>query len=180
LTAGALSKRYARALVGALPDPAALETAGRELESFARLLREQRELKALFANPGVQRRDKEAILERLAAGIGLGGVVKIFLRLLLERGRLGNLEIILRVYQELMDERLGRVRAEVAAAVPLDPAVQARLAGRLGAVAGKTVVLEAKTDAALLGGLVARIGDTVYDGSLRTQLRLVREAMLRE
>ncbi len=191
MIAGALSKRYARALVEAVggpqapPGPAAeaaardLEATGRELETFAELLRGQRGLRAFFANPEVQRRDKEALLNRLAPALGLSPVVTTFLRLLLEKGRLGNLEIIAHRYRDLMDERLGRVRAEVATAAPLDAAVQSRLAHRLAAVAGKQVVLETRTDAGLLGGMLARIGDTVYDGSLRTQLARVREQLLR-
>ena len=179
MIAGALSKRYARALVEAVAQPQALEAAGRDLEAFAQLLREHRDLKALFANPGVQGRDKEAILDRLAAGLGLGAIVATFLRLLLEKGRLGNLEIIVRMYRDLVDERLGRVRAEVTTAAPLDEAMQGRLAQRLAAVAGKQVVLETKTDAGLLGGMVARIGGTVYDGSLRAQLGRLREQLLR-
>jgi F-type H+-transporting ATPase subunit delta len=180
LTSGALAKRYARALVGALPDAAALEAAGRDLEAFAGLVREQRDLRALFANPGVQRRDKEAILDRIMPALALSPMVTSFLRLLLEKGRLGQIESIQRVYRDLMDARLGRVRAEVRSAVPLDEAVRARLAERLAAVAGKTVVVDAQTDPSLLAGLVARIGDTVYDGSLRTQLHRLREALVRE
>jgi F-type H+-transporting ATPase subunit delta len=179
LIAGALSRRYARALVEALAQPEPLEAAGRDLDAFVRLLREHRDLRALFANPGVQRRDKEAILGRVTAGLGLGPIVTTFLGLLLEKGRLGHLEIIVRTYHDLVDERLGRVRAEVTATAPLDAAMQARLADRLAVVAGKRVVLETKTDPGLLGGMVARIGGTVYDGSLRAQLGRLREQLLR-
>ncbi len=189
MIAGALSKRYARALVEAVAEPRApaapedrgrdLEAAGRDLQTFAQLLRDQRDLRALLANPGVQRRDKDAILKRLTAALGLGPMVATFLELLLEKGRLRHLEIIVRVYQDLVDERLGRVRAEVTTAVPLDEGVGSRLAQRLAAVAGKQVVLETKLDPGLLAGMVARIGGTVYDGSLRAQLAQAREQMLR-
>ncbi len=191
MIAGALSKRYARALVEAVgepqapPGPAAetaareLEAAGRDLDAFAQLLHEHRDLRAFFANPAVQRREKEAVLARLAASLELGTLVTTFLRLLLEKGRLGHFEVIVRMYRDLMDERLGRTRAEVITAAPLDEATQGRLAERLAAVAGKTVVLDTRTDAGLLGGMVARMGGTVYDGSLRAQLARVREQLLR-
>jgi len=84
-----------------------------------------------------------------------------------------------RMYQDLVDERLGRVRAEVTAAVPLDEGVGSRLARRLAAVAGKQVVLETTVDPGLLGGMVARIQGTVYDGSLRAQLARLREQLVR-
>jgi F-type H+-transporting ATPase subunit delta len=179
LIAGALSKRYARALVEAVAEPRDLEAAGRDLQAFAQLLRDQPDLRALFANPGVQRRDKEAILKRLTAALELGPLVATFLELLLEKGRLGHLETIVHVYRDLVDERLGRMRAEVATAAPLEEAVGPRLAQRLAAVAGKPVVLETKVDPGLLGGMVAWIGGTVYDGSLRAQLAQVREQLLR-
>ncbi|HEY7677888.1 MAG TPA: ATP synthase F1 subunit delta [Candidatus Methylomirabilis sp.] len=191
MIAGALSKRYARALVDAVGGPAAppaaaaeataqnLEASGRDLEAFAQLLREHRDLRAFLANPGVQRGEKEAALARLTASLGLGAVVATFLRLLLERGRLVHFEVIVRMYRDLMDERLGRTRAEVSTGAPLDETTQGRLAERLAAVAGKTVVLDTKTDAGLLGGMVARMGGTVYDGSLRAQLARVREQLLR-
>lgn len=179
MIAGALSRRYARALVEAVAEPPALEAAGRDLETFVQLLRDHRDARALLANPGVQRRDKEAFLQRLTAALGLGPIVTTFLDLLLEKGRLGHLEIIARMYQDLVDERLGRVRAEVTTAAPLNEGVGSRLAQRLAAVAGKHVVLETKLDPGLLGGMVARVGDTVYDGSLRGQLAQVREQMLR-
>lgn len=191
MISGALSKRYARALVEAVAGPAApaaaageaagrdLEAAGRNLDAFAQVLRDDRDLRALFANPGVQRRDKEVILARLSAGVGLGPMVTTFLGLLLEKGRLGHLELIVRTFHDLVDERLGRVRAAVTTAAPLEAATAARLADRLAAVAGKRVVLETRTDAGLLGGMVARIGGTVYDGSLRAQLGRLREQLLR-
>ncbi len=191
MTSGAVSKRYARALVEAVADPQApaaaaaqaagrdLEAVGRELDAFAQLLRDQRDLRGFFANPGVQRGAKEALLDRLASGLGLGPMVATFLRLLLEKGRLGALEVVVRVYQHLMDERLGRVRAAVTTAAPLDEATRGHLADRLGAVAGRRAVLGVTIDAGLLGGMVARIGDTVYDGSLRTQLARIREQLLR-
>ncbi len=191
MTGGAVSKRYARALVEAVADPQAppaaaaegagrdLEAVGRELDAFARLLRDQRDLRGFFANPGVQRSAKGVLLDRLASSLGLGPIVATFLRLLLEKGRLGALEVVVRVYHDLVDERLGRVRAAVTTAAPLDEATRGHLAARLGAVAGRPAVLDVKTDAGLLGGMVARIGDTVYDGSLRTQLARVREQLLR-
>jgi F-type H+-transporting ATPase subunit delta len=188
LIAAGLSKRYARALVAAVAEPQAppaaaggrdLEAVGRDLDAFAQLLRDRRDLRGFFANPGVQRSPKEALLGRLTSGLGLGLIVATFLRLLLEKGRLGNLEIVVRMYHDLMDERLGRVRAEVATAAPLEAGMQARLAERLRSVVGKQVVLETRTDAGLLGGMTARIGDTVYDGSLRTGLARVREQLLR-
>lgn len=191
MISGALSKRYARALVGAVADPQSpaaaaaggagreLEAAGRDLDAFAQLLRDHRDLRGFFANPGVQGSAKEALLDRLTSGLGLGPIVATFLRLLLKKGRLGGLEVVVRVYHNLMDERLGRVRASATTAVPLDEATRGRLADRLGAVAGRRVILDVKTDAGLLGGMVARIGDTVYDGSLRTQLARVREQLLR-
>ena len=179
MIAAGLSKRYARALVEAVAEPRDLEAAGQDLLAFLQLLRDHRDLRALFANPGVQRRDKEALLNRLTAALGIGSVVVAFLALLLGKGRLGHLEIIARIYQDLVDERLGRVKAVVTAAVPLEADAEERLRQRLEQVVGKRVYLEVQQDPGILGGLIAQIGSLVYDGSLRTQLARLREQLVR-
>jgi F-type H+-transporting ATPase subunit delta len=99
--------------------------------------------------------------------------------MLLTAGRLGALEGMVRAYEALVDERLGRVKAEVTAAAPLDGEQQERLRRRLEQVAGKRVYLEVHEDPAILGGITARIGSQVYDGSLHAQLARLREQLVR-
>ncbi|RPI08092.1 MAG: F0F1 ATP synthase subunit delta, partial [Zetaproteobacteria bacterium] len=96
-----------------------------------------------------------------------------------EAGRVAGLEGILRAYELLLDDRLGRVKALVTTAAPLEAEAQTELRRRLGEVTGKDVYLELRQDPTLLGGVVTQVGSRVYDGSLKTQLARLRDEMAR-
>lgn len=184
MIAGSLARRYAKALVevvAAQPGDAAaqLATVGRELREFAAVLRMSKDLSRFFGNPGVLIQDKQRVLQRLVERAGVGATAATFLRLVLDKGRLPGLETISLAYDELMDEHLGRVKAVVTAAVPMDGGIADALRLRLERATGKGVYLEVRQDPSILGGLVTQIGSTVYDGSLRALLRQVRGQMLR-
>ncbi len=174
MIAGSLAKRYARALAEVAATSGELDPAARELGEFAALLRAQRPLRLFFANPSIQRRAKVAAYEQIATKLGVRPLTRTFLRVLLEAGRLGELENVLRAYEELVDERLGRVKAVVTSAVPLAAETQERLRQRLQAQLGKQVYLETQQDPGLLAGMVTRIGSVIYDGSLKTRLLKLR------
>jgi len=176
LIAGSIAKRYAKALAEVAASGNALEAVQQELSTVAGLLREHRELRRFLANPSILRRDKAQAFEAVVARLELRPLMRSFLRILLEAGRLPALESILRAYEALVDERLGRAKAVVTAAAPLEAGAQERLRWRLQEMTGKTVYLEIRQDPGILGGLVTQIGSQVYDGSLKTQLlRLGRE-----
>lgn len=179
MIAGSLAKRYAKALVDVAAASDDLEAIRQELAEFAGLLRVHRELRLFLANPSVLRRDKTRALDEVLASLRLRPLTTSFLRILLEAGRLPVLDNVLRAYQALVDERLGRVKAVVTAAVPLEADAQERLRQRLEQVVGKRVYLEVQQDPGILGGLIAQIGSLVYDGSLRTQLVRLREQLVR-
>jgi len=179
LIAGSLAKRYARALVEAASASRELEPVAHELGEFAALLRAERQLRLFFANPSIQRRDKVGAYEQIATKMAVRPLTRTFLRILLEAGRLGELENVLRAYEGLVDERLGRVKAVVTSAVPLAAEAQERLRQRLQAQLGKQVYLETRQDPGLIGGVVTRIGSVVFDGSLRTRLLRLREELVR-
>ncbi len=178
MIAGSLATRYAKALAEVAP-PTELEAVGQEVAAFLDVFRQQKDLRLFLGNPSVLLRDKRTLLERVVTALEVRPLTATFLRVLLEADRLRLLEAVLRAYQELVDERLGRVRAVVTAPGPVDPATQNALRARLGALVGKTVYLEVQEDPNILGGLVARIGSQVYDGSLKTQLRKLHEQLAR-
>ena len=96
------------------------------------------------------------------------------------KGRIASLPDIARAHRALVDEHAGRVRATVTSARPLDPLLETRLKTALEKSSGKTVIFEKREDPAIMGGLVTQLGDTVYDGSVRTQLQQLREELLSE
>ena len=126
-----------------------------------------------------QSRDAAQVVSDIMAAMGLLPLTATFLRILLDAKRLAGLEGILRAYESLMDERLGRVKAVVTSAAPLDDAERDGLCRRLSEVAGKQVYLELRQDPALLGGVITQIGSRVYDGSLKTQLARLRDELVR-
>lgn len=177
MIAGAVAKRYARALADVAAEQQALEPVRRDLAAFASLLREQRELGQFLANPSVLRADTVQVVGEIARRMGAIPLSATFLTVLAEAGRLAGLEGILRAFEVLVDERLGRVKAAVKTAAPLAGSEAEALRAALARRTGKEVYLEVQEDPTLLGGLVAQIGSQVYDGSLRTRLARLREEL---
>ena len=176
---GSVAKRYAKALVEVAAASNELDGVRRDLHALADLLREHRDLRQFVANPSVSRRDAGEVIKDIGTAMEVKPLTATFLQILLEGGRLAGLEAILRAYELLVDERLGRVKAVVTSAAPLEADAQERLRRRLGDVTGKDVYLELRQDPALLGGVVTQIGSRVYDGSLKTQLVRLRDELVR-
>ena len=176
---GSVAKRYAKALVEVAAASGEQEAVARDLRAFADVLRDQHTLRQVLANPSVPRRDAAAIVREIGTAMRLLPLTVTFLQIALEGGRLSGLDAILEAYELLLDERLGRLKAVVTSAVPLDGETRERLRRRLATVTGKEVYLEVQTDPGLLGGLVARIGSRLYDGSLKTQLARLRDELAR-
>ncbi len=179
MTAGGLSRRYAKALADVAAERRVLEPVGRDLRAMAGLLKEHREAAAFFANPAIPLTDKRRVLLSLAERVGASPLSASFLSLILEKRRLPQLEEMALAYGELIDERLNRVKATVTSAIPLPDPLLERLKARLAAVTGKEVYLQSRLDPTILGGLVAQVGGTIYDGSLKSQLRRMREQLLK-
>jgi len=173
-----LAKRYAKALEEAAAEADALEAVSTELERLATLWHQDPAIAAFFGNPGILLKDKAGTLRGLSQRMALSPLVARFLDLLLSRHRMQALPAMARLYRDLMNRRLGRVQAAVRTAVPLAPDLQEGLRRRLAQVLGRTVLLEPHVDPAILGGIVVQVDSTVYDGSLRTQLKQLRERLL--
>lgn len=176
----AVSARYARALVDVVARPEAPVSADAvrgELRAFQQLLETSAELRTVLANPAVQAASKRALIERLGGLIPLSRVSRNLLFVLLDHRRIPLLGEILGLVETMLDERLGVVRAQVASAVDLGPAERDLLHDSLRQLTGKLVRMEFSVQPELLGGVVTRIGSTIYDGSIREQLRQVRRRL---
>lgn len=179
MRAGGLSRRYAKALADVAAEGQALEAVGHDLGTIADLLKQNREAAAFFANPAVVLHDKRRVLQSLAERVATQPLSRRFLDLILEKRRLLHLGEIVLAYEELTDERLNRAKATVVSAVPLaEPALE-RLRDRLRIVTGKEIYVETRVDPDILGGMVAQVGSTIYDGSLKTRLKRMREHLLK-
>jgi F-type H+-transporting ATPase subunit delta len=176
--AGSVARRYARALFEIGVDAGNYEALGQEVADLAALFEQSLELRQTMTNPVFKPSEKRAILEKILPRVTPSPVTQRFAMLLLERGRISLLPALARAYRELSDLHAGRVRAVVTSATPLSPADLERVRRSLERRTQKKVVLEAEVDPGLIGGLVARVGDLVLDGSVRTQLDTLREKLL--
>ena len=172
-----VARRYARALLSLGLDEGHFERYGDELEMVVRAMRESRELGFLLTNPGYSQEQRHAAVDAAAQALALSPLTVNFLRLLVDRQRIADLPQIARVYRGLVDQQAGRIRATVTSAGPLDDPELDRLREALGRLTGRSIVLEAKTDPSLIGGVVTQVGATMLDGSLRTQLERMRHEL---
>ncbi|MCC6215862.1 MAG: ATP synthase F1 subunit delta [Polyangiaceae bacterium] len=176
MTDVAVAERWARAVFELGTETGQLKPLTDQLSRFAQTYAANPELRSVLDNPVVDERHRTEILSAIAQRLGLAPHAVNTVKLLAQRARLHALPDIARRLTQLADERAGVVRAQVVSAAPLGEAYVTRLAAELEKVAGKKVVIERSVDPALLGGLVARVGDHVIDGSLRSRLdRLERQ-----
>ncbi len=177
-----VARRYAKALyeqTGAQPDGRGATDA---VHAGVALIRESlngsRDLRRFFESPVIPAEKKESIIDELFAD-RVSELMLRFMKLLLRKKREDVLPDILAAYSALRDEQLGIVEAHARAAQEMDEGAKQSLREALQRMTGKDVRLNVRTDASLLGGLVVRIGDRVYDGSVEHQLAALRERMER-
>ena len=141
-----------------------------DLRSFQAMLAGSPELVSALESPAVKRPRKRAVLDRLAGQLELAPIARNLLLVLADHRRIPELGGVITAFEKIVDERLGRLQVEVASASALEASQQDALARRLQAITGKNVRLNVTVDSGLVGGLVLRLGSTVYDGSVRGQL----------
>jgi len=153
-----------------------LEAYGSWLDAVANGIAAAPQVETVLMSPRVTKAEKSALLAK-----GLQGAPRefvLFVQAVIKRGRQGLLREMAREYQGLVDQKLNRVRAAVTLARPVDAAFQKRIAERLTKLIGKEVLPFFHEDPAVLGGVVVRVGDRVFDGSVRRRMTMLRRALL--
>ena len=171
----ALARRYARALLDIGREEGQVRRVLSEVERFASLFDATPALRGVLTAAHVNRRDKQAVLESAVSQAGLLPVTTNFLRLLVDKRRMDRLPEILAELRRMVEELEGIERVEVVTAAPLPGAQRESLKSVLEKRTGKRIELEEKLEPAVLGGMVVKVGSTVYDGSVRSQLSRIRE-----
>jgi F-type H+-transporting ATPase subunit delta len=171
MVTGALSRRYAKAILQIGVAQGNLDRIGADVRALAAAMKESVELQTVLANPAIRRVDRRRVVDAILARLGAQPVTKNFVALLLDGERLSSVPAISRELDAMIETRANRVSAEVVSAKPLNPTQVQQLTAALEKLAGgKKVDLARREDPSLLGGVLAKVGDVVYDGSLRTQL----------
>ncbi len=172
-----LAGRYATALFGLARDQKQIDAVTRSLDAIEAALAESSDLRALVSSPLVGRNDAARAIGALLPTLGLDPITGRFITVLAQNGRLAELHKIIRAVRLLASSHRGETSAEVTSAHPLNDAQVAALKARLKARVGREVTIDAKVDSALLGGLVVRLGSQMIDGSIRTKLNTLAQAM---
>jgi len=176
--ASAAPRRYARALFSLASEENTVAAVRSELRRLGALLEESPQLRDVLLQPLHPAAERRRVLEGIAEKLGASSLLRRFYSYLIDQRRLVAFDQIEAEFVRLADETAGKKKARVKSAQPLSTEQQTRLARALSLRAGTNVELELEVDPALVGGLVAQIGDTVYDGSLRTQLTQLRSTLL--
>ncbi|MEW6264444.1 MAG: ATP synthase F1 subunit delta [Thermodesulfobacteriota bacterium] len=171
-----IARRYAQALLALGQEDGQLTRYGEELAEFVKAAG-QADLVVALTNPLYPREARRKLLDAILAKMKLSKIMENFLDLLQEKGRIGQVKAINDYYQRLVDEARNVKRAMIVTARPLSASAQARVKAAMEKMTGRTIILETKVDPDIIGGLVAQVGDLKMDGSVKTQLKNIRESL---
>ncbi len=175
---GSVARRYAKAIFAIGEASGLFELIGRQLNELAELWRDSPELRQTLENPVFKQSQKRSVLQGLLPRVAPARQVQSLALLLLERGRIAALPAIARAYEEMCDAKLGRVRARVRSARPLDIASETEIRKAIERQTGKRVIMTTEVDPALLGGVVAYVAGMVLDGSVASRLENIKNRLL--
>jgi F-type H+-transporting ATPase subunit delta len=180
MTSSAVVNRYANALVDVVISPSSEidpATAVGQLRSFETAVKSAPDLATVLASPAVSLARKRMVIRRISDALGLERVIRNFLLVLSDHRRAHALSEMIQAFDVLLDERLGLLHAEVVSASELNQEQQDTLAAELGRIANSRVRMKFVVDPDLIGGVTARVGSKVYDGSVRGQLADMRRRL---
>jgi len=176
-TVSGVPGRYATALFELAQEANSVDQVGADLQSFQALLDESDDLKRLVRSPVFSAEDQISALEALCARAGISGLALNFIRLAAQNRRLFVIADMIKAYRTLVAQSKGEITAEVTSADTLSPKHLADLKAAIKASVGRDVQLSTKVDAAILGGLIVKVGSRMVDNSLKTKLQNLKIAM---
>ncbi len=174
-----LARRYANALLAVGKEDGQFLQYGEELNEFAGLLKENKQLLDALSNPLYKVKSRKAVLSFLLDRSKYSPMVTNFINLLMEKGRIRFVAGITERYGELTDSIQNIARATLVSAVKLPEDTVDRVKEAVEKITKKTIRLQSEVDPALIGGIVTRVGDLIFDGSVRSQLESLKKSLKR-
>ena len=170
--------RYARAYAEvAVKNKLNPEKTVAEFQQMADVVSSSRELRNVLQNPAVSREQKLKLLDSIIQHIGATKMLRNFLAVLIDHRRIGNIGDVLEQFKRELDRRMGIADAKVSSVRELSSAEKKSLEQQLATITGKTVRATYSQDASLLGGVLVRVGSTIYDGSVQGRLQRMRQEL---
>ncbi len=177
MSTNAIARRYAKALFQLAAEQGVVEQYYLELMLFSGALESAPEVYGVLSAPGYGIEPKREILKELVVRLEISKTVGDFLLLLLDRKRIDHLSRITECFRSFADAAAGILRSSVTSALPLTEQQVREMQSALEKTTGKKIILSVATDPLLIGGVVTRIGDKVFDGSIRTQLTKIHDIL---
>ena len=175
----AVARRYAKALLLISKEDGQTEAYRKELSGFADLMEQENALNQAITNPLYDTKNRRNVLQAVLDSLGISKTMRSFFLLLFDKGRIGFIGSINEFYQKLADELRGIARASLISATALSEDTVGKIQAVLSKKTKKKIILEVAQDPELIGGIVTKIGDLVWDGSIKTQLANMRETLKR-
>jgi F-type H+-transporting ATPase subunit delta len=175
-----IARKYAKALLEIGRREKNNELLGKDLERLAELLQGNKELRGVLSSRFYPAPRRKAISQSIGESLALSKTTLAFLKLLIDRDRMDHFPAIVKSYKELYDEVSNRLRASLISAQELSSSLVGEIQKQLESSTGKQVILSTQEDPSLIGGVVTKIGNIIYDGSLKTQLLKVKENLYKE
>lgn len=176
----AIAQRYSTALAEAITGPSASgdpKQALDQLRSLQATLDESSDLRSVFASPAIAISSKHGLATKIGERLGFTPAILNFVYVLLDHNRIPILGEIIETFSAWLDDREGLARIEVTSAAELDDSKRSEIINRFSTLLGKRIEAQYSTDDQLLGGVVVRVGGTLYDGSMVSQLRDLSRSM---
>jgi F-type H+-transporting ATPase subunit delta len=173
-----VARRYALALADVVAKTGETNSIRAELQTWEGMLNANANLQDAFSNPSIPHASKEKVLEELIAKTKPTRTTANFLRVLLRNDRLTEIKEINERFATVLEERSGVIPAQITSARPLSETEKAEMKTNLEKLTNKQISLNFKTDETIIGGVVTRIGSTVYDGSVKTRLQELKQQMI--
>jgi F-type H+-transporting ATPase subunit delta len=175
-----IAKKYAKALLEIGLKDGNYETLGLDLNKMADLLKQSKELRVALWSPAFPKPTRKAIGRKIGARLGLATTTIKFIELLIQKKRIDLFFEIAKVYRDRCDEVAGRTRATLVTPLELSSGLVQEIKNHMEFLTGKEVILSLEKDPSLIGGFLTKIGNVVYDGSLKAQIAKLQENLYKE